>query len=206
MSQDTSYYDKYWNNQLGKYGHAKGHPVWSKKELESLYTFSKDKLKSPILDFGAGEGVVSNYLIEKGYAVKAVDVVKKIQEKRLEYKIIQNGKIPYPNKSFNTVTATDVLEHILDIDESILEISRVLKKNGNLVIVTPEYSLIKRIIIALFFWNKIFYPNNPHIRFFTKASLCDYLKIYGFKLVEYKWGLTWLKIIPQNMYAIFKKQ
>lgn len=212
MFQDVLYYNKYWNNQLSKNGHAKNHPNWNLNELEKLYNFSKKFLIGSILDFGAGEGVVSQYIQNKGYHVKAVDISERAKEKfknkkiKIEYKTIKNGKIPYKNNTFNTVIATDVLEHLLDIDQLIKEIFRVLSTKGHLVIVTPEYNLIKRLVIALFFWNKIFYPNNPHIRFFTKKSLSNYLHEFGFKLVDFKWGLTWFRIIPQNMYVIYEKE
>lgn len=210
-----TYYDKYWSGKIKGKGHAKNCPKWNKKELENLYNFSKDQIKEKILDFGAGDGQLAGFLLSKGintnnlYLVDISSIARKkalLKNDKLNYKIVQNNIIPYEQKTFNTIFATDVLEHILDIDQTVEEFYRVLNNKGCIIVVTPEYSLIKRILIALFFWNKIFYPNNPHVRFFTKKSLSIFLQDKGFKLIKYKWGISWFGLIPQNFYGVYKKE
>jgi len=47
-------------------------------------------------------------------------------------------KLPYRDKSFNLLTALDVLEHIKDDEIAVSEISRILKKNAIIVITVPH--------------------------------------------------------------------
>ena len=47
-------------------------------------------------------------------------------------------RLPYREKSFDFVSALDVLEHIKDDELAVSEISRILKKNGIAVITVPH--------------------------------------------------------------------
>lgn len=47
-------------------------------------------------------------------------------------------KLPYRDKSFDLLTALDVLEHIKDDETAVSEISRILKKNAIIVITVPH--------------------------------------------------------------------
>ncbi len=59
-------------------------------------------------------------------------------------------RLPYRNESFDFVSVLDVLEHIKNDTLAILEISRILKKNGIVIITVPHrmryYSTQDRII------------------------------------------------------------
>ena len=47
-------------------------------------------------------------------------------------------RLPYRNNSFNFVSALDVLEHIKNDELAVSEISRILKKNGLLILSVPN--------------------------------------------------------------------
>lgn len=65
--------------------------------------------------------------------------------------------------------------------------------------------MLKQIIIATFFWNKYFYPTNPHIRFFNKSTLKDILGKHGFKIIKYSWNGSYFKIMPKGQIVIAQK-
>jgi len=46
-------------------------------------------------------------------------------------------KLPFKNDEFDTIITTEVFEHIFNIDEVLLELNRVLKKWGNIIITIP---------------------------------------------------------------------
>ncbi|UCG80575.1 MAG: class I SAM-dependent methyltransferase [Desulfobacterales bacterium] len=48
------------------------------------------------------------------------------------------GSLPFPDESFDCVTALDVLEHIYDQDFALKEINRVLKNHGVLIATVPR--------------------------------------------------------------------
>jgi len=48
-------------------------------------------------------------------------------------------EMPVPNESFDTVTCTEVLEHVPDPLRALREMHRVLKPGGHLILTTPMY-------------------------------------------------------------------
>lgn len=211
----NNYYEKYWRENCDGSGHVKHVPHWSQNELKMFYDSICGYVGREVLDIGAGEGIFLEYLkkhnkhLEK---VCALEISKKAVEKGAE----RNGDVayfhgsaddiyPFKDDEFDTLFMTDVIEHLVDIDQAIAESKRVLKTDGNIIIITPVFNWLKKIIIASFFWDKFFYPNNPHIRFFTKKSLDSIMKKNNFKRVFYKWGLSWFGVMPQNAYFVYKK-
>lgn len=59
---------------------------------------------------------------------------------------IEKQRLPFDNKSFDTVFLTEVIEHLFNPYLVIREVGRVLKENGVLILSTPNFvSLRKRI-------------------------------------------------------------
>lgn len=210
-----SYYDRYWSNEYkpDQNGHVNQRPEGDYQSVKQIYEFISPYLGINILDFGAGEGHLSDLIKQKVKAkVISADISSNARSlalkkyPNLDYTIIKpDEELPFKSKSFDTVLLIDVIEHVYDIDHLLKEINRVLDKNGEVIIVTPDYNFLKRIIIGTFFWNKVFYPLNPHIRFFTRKSLKTVMQKHSFMEINYKWGLSWFKIMPQNMYTVYQK-
>lgn len=106
---------------------------------------NKFKLKAPVLDFGCGDGVFSLLCFGK----KKIDVG--LDQNPQEIKLAQYyqaykeatvgvGKaIPYPDMYFQTVITNSVLEHIEgDLQPTLKELNRVLKKGGTLLLTVPR--------------------------------------------------------------------
>lgn len=51
-------------------------------------------------------------------------------------------KLPWPKQFFSAVFATDVLEHVLDLNRAVKEMLRVLRKGGVLVVRTPNEEVL----------------------------------------------------------------
>ncbi|HBP51129.1 MAG: Methyltransferase, UbiE/COQ5 family [Candidatus Shapirobacteria bacterium GW2011_GWE1_38_10] len=99
-----------------------------------------------ILEVGCGFGEASVYFAKKGARVvasdisqKMVDFVKKLSKLNgVETKVLKFScnRIPFPDNSFDVVYAANVLHHV-DIESSVKEIKRVLKKGGSFVAWDP---------------------------------------------------------------------
>lgn len=208
------YYEKKWERRVEEKKQSIYVDQWPKKELEKFYEAIKDYIGVEVLDIGAGDGFVLDY-IQKQRAVVSMYGLE-ISESAITQGKIKNPNIiyiqgsaddvyPFANDRFDTLLMTDVIEHLLDIDTGLAQCSRVLKKNGNLIIITPVFNWLKKIIIAAFFWESFFHPTNQHIRFFTKKSMDLIMQKHGFERIFYKWGLSWFGIMPQNAYFVYKK-
>lgn len=92
-----------------------------------------------VLEVGSGNGYLASKMSEK-YQVTASDIVidKKAQDAypNVRFKKANVEKLPFKNKSFDTVVCAHTLEHVQNIHLAILELRRVKKKR--LIIVVPK--------------------------------------------------------------------
>lgn len=103
------------------------------------------KLSTRVLDFGSGSGIFLPTLSKNFKKVNSIDInTTSLEYIKKEYnlenvEITKNigTKLPYKNETFDIVFATDVLEHFKDSTEIQKEFSRVLKKEGILIISGP---------------------------------------------------------------------
>ncbi len=187
---------------------------WPERELCMFYESISKYLGKKILDIGSGDGTVLDYISRRRKVKKMVGL--EISKIAIEQAKKKNNNVkyflgsaddvyPFEKEYFDTLIMTDVIEHIMDINTMLSQCRLVVKREGKLIIVTPVFNLLKKIIIASFFWESFFHPTNQHIRFFTKKSMDLIMRKHGFKRIYYRWGLTWFGIMPQNAYFVYKK-
>lgn len=88
---------------------------------------------------------------------------------------IDNDLLPLPDNSVDTVISIFVLEHLHNPQNLIKEAYRILRNGGTLYLVTENYSSV---FIPFHRFN--FYQDFTHIRPWTKTSLTNIVKVYGF--------------------------
>jgi 2-polyprenyl-3-methyl-5-hydroxy-6-metoxy-1,4-benzoquinol methylase len=208
-----NYYNKYWTSDINA-GYAYAPPEWSRENFNWHNAFFKKYIGKKVLDAGAGDGTFLNFLLDKHKEIdeavalelseEAIEIGKK-KFPKMEFKQGSLESIPFSENYFDTVFTIEVLEHLLDTDQCLSEIYRVLKPGGFFCATTTDFNLLKRVVIAIFFWNRFFYPNNPHIIFFTKKTLVDICKKHGFKLIDYKWNKSYFGLMPKGQMIVFQK-
>ncbi len=97
-------------------------------------------LDSVILDFGCGGGKSVQELHENGYQAFGCDITFKADADVDLESLVKKGivrtinlnpyKLPFNDKTFDFIFSDDVFEHVRNYQETINEISRVLKPNG----------------------------------------------------------------------------
>lgn len=105
--------------------------------------FVKDKI---VLDIASGEGYGSNLMASVAKSVIGADideaVVKFAQLKyvksNLEFRVGSADKMPVENNSIDVVVSFETLEHHDKHEEMFSEIKRVLKKDGVLIMSSPD--------------------------------------------------------------------
>ncbi|MFC1624974.1 methyltransferase domain-containing protein [Patescibacteria group bacterium] len=174
---------------------------FSKRFFEAI-SLIKIKKGMQVLDLGAGRGELSIILAKKGVFVKSVDYsqdsikiikesIKKVDKKtKGKIKVIRANaqKLPFSNSSFDLVFLLDTVEHLYpeELKKTLLEVKRVLKPGGKLVLHTPNKLLIK----VLYFFSKLFFPwwkkHGLHVNEQSYFSLKNNLKIFkGKKRIFY---------------------
>lgn len=113
-----------------------------KREIVEYWINFHGATRGSLLDCGAGSGAFA-LAMSKSFEVHAMDdhaESLEILKQRLPIESVVVGsciKIPYPDDSFDVVTALDVLEHIPDDGLAVREMIRVLKPGGQFVITVP---------------------------------------------------------------------
>jgi SAM-dependent methyltransferase len=82
------------------------------------------------------------------------------------------------------VWCSEVLEHIPDVAGALLEVRRVLKPGGRLLLTVPYHGRLQAAAVALTRFDSHFDPLGQHVRFFTRTSLARTLEASGFAPVE----------------------
>lgn len=196
---------------------------YKKKEQEErlpYYTARTDLLKKlirdfhpkKILDVGCGDGGMALMLKNRYSAeVYGVDISKKgiMLAKRKGIKAVvadANKRLPFKTSTFDLIITNEVIEHVFNPDEFILDLKRLLNKKGVLVIGTPNLTFWLNRILFLFGVYPMFleastrYRNigtkfmtsfvdeQPvgHVHVFSNKALVDLLKRYSFQILEAK--------------------
>ena len=135
-----------------------------------------------VLDIGCGAGNMIHHLSRYG-SVKGVEVdarpVAMAQARGYDVRQADaTGGIPFPEASFDLVTALDVIEHV-DDDEAILrEAHRVLRPHGTLAITTPAFQW-------LWSYNDVL---NGHKHRYTPSELRERVERAGFRIRRITFG------------------
>lgn len=96
-----------------------------------------------ILDLGCGTGTMLSHLRQFGEAEgvdadeQAVGFCHARGEDRVQ--LLESPRLPFPDDSFDLLTALDVLEHIEDDRSTLREVARVLRPGGLLLATVPAY-------------------------------------------------------------------
>ncbi len=129
--------------------------------LQKGVLFHQDEL---VLDAGCGDGSIL-FAIKKHFPVrpigldfsqKALDAVSKnIIEKNNHIETYKSDtrEMPFGNSSIDKILSLGVIEHLLDSQSAVDELARCLKKNGLLILMTPNkksFGRIDRIMKMLF--------------------------------------------------------
>lgn len=102
------------------------------------------RTKGSLLDIGCFEGALLSVAKKKGWDVVGVDVDARAAEfvrKTLGLSVV-TGTLKdanFPHDSFDAVTLIDVLEHVKNPLETLIEIQRLLKVGGEVVISVPNF-------------------------------------------------------------------
>ncbi|MBU4484305.1 class I SAM-dependent methyltransferase [bacterium] len=137
-----------------------------------------------LLDIGCYEGFFLNEARCSGWECTGVEpniggsnfAIKNL---KLDVRQCILEKAGFEDHSFDVITLLAVLEHIPDPKQTLIEVKRILKKDGLLVIYVPTVPFYLNIIKSK--WRMFI---GDHYFFFTDYSMENLLNVAGFKLGE----------------------
>ncbi|MDM1502136.1 class I SAM-dependent methyltransferase [Myroides marinus] len=154
------------------------------KAIQSKYKILEDIniTKGVLLDIGCGTG---EFLVEgnnRGWNVLGYEPNEGARKLSIEKGIsIVNELSEVEDHSVNVITMWHVLEHVVDLDEQISTLKRILKKGGTLIIAVPNYNSYDAKYYGKY-WAAYDVPR--HLWHFSQMSIPLLFNPYGFELVE----------------------
>lgn len=157
-------------------------------------TLDLDNPNGVMLDLGCGEGRHIFGTMEKfpnlkcigldphidslNRALEGLDFLESISNQKTNFISGSAYNLPFSNNTFDLVVCSEVLEHLHDYKDAIVEISRVLKPGGKFLASVPA-ELPEKICWSL----SKDYQNQPggHLRIFNKKNLINEIALNGFK-------------------------
>ncbi|OGE34516.1 hypothetical protein A3C32_04200 [Candidatus Daviesbacteria bacterium RIFCSPHIGHO2_02_FULL_41_14] len=178
---------------------------WTLKQFKKF-------LMGDILEVGCGIGTFSKDLTRYGKVVgtdidkQNLKQAKKVKNVKVGYGDIEMAKYFFNNRHFDTVVCLNVLEHIKNDNQSLINIYKLLKTGGHLILLVPFHpDLYGEIDKSI-----------GHFRRYTKESLqrslnSSGLKIVRIRVVNFLGGIGWFlagrvlknKIVGKNKIGIF---
>lgn len=137
------------------------------------------------VDLGCGRGEFAWLLRDRGFnvAVADVDPCNVVACQALGFSAKQadfNRPLPFETAEFDLVIMLEVIEHVPLADHLVVEISRILRHDGLLLLSTPNCAWILQRLRSL-----LGHPppgEGRHFRFFVQTHLTDMLKSAGFEI------------------------
>lgn len=191
------------------------------KEEERLYQYILSKIPPQakfIADVGCGRGWLAKPLLDFDRTVVSIDVsytnVATVLQKypsEYHYGVVADGYyLPFKDKTFDCIVASEVIEHLEKPSLFIAELFRVLKSGGKLILSTPYKEKIKYSLCI--HCNKPT-PHNAHLHSFDEDKLSRILsetlskeksewKFYRFgnKLIQYLRFYRLLSFLPFSLW------
>jgi len=203
---------KYYDNKVKLYKPSK------KRELKIAELLPTNIENKKILDIGCADGTFGIQLSKRGAKVYGVDIsplAVGIAKKGLEDAFVvnlNNQKLPFLAKTFDLVVASEVIEHLHNPNNLLIEARRVLKDKGALIITTPNFlywgNRIK-FLLGNFKYEKSGMFDESHVHFYTYRSLKRELEETRFKITKENHvyaGSDTLKIIKDLNPSLFAYQ
>ena len=173
---------------------------------------------SRILDIGCGNGALAGLLHASGYEVvgvdadsSGIDIARKAFPGVEFHQVLIGGAstrfVSDVQGTFDTIIATDVIEHLYRPSDLIDYASRLLSANGRIVIGTPYHGYFKNLALSFVNgWDRHWSPNwdGGHIKFFSRRTLTELFYKQGYVMNEFV-GAGRAPFLWHSMLLVFER-
>lgn len=127
-----------------------------------------------MLEPGCGRGEFLRNFQELGLDVHGVDIASEAEQYSKSYSVqlcdVENDALPFDDNEFDVLYSKSFIEHLYYPERYLKEALRVLKPGGKLITLVPDWESNY----------KTYFDDFTHRTPFTKISLEDIYKMYGF--------------------------
>lgn len=144
------------------------------------FNLAKEGAGGKALDLGCRDGYWSKKLEELSYEVTAADI--KSNYPKCQF-VDANKTFPFSDNYFDLVWSTEVVEHLENLEFSILEMKRILKPGGKIILTTPNSNVWLFRVFNFFGISVQAAQQDGHKQFFSLEDIKKILpqaSIFGF--------------------------
>ncbi len=152
-----------------------------------------------ILDVGCGNGSLVKLFVTNGFNAYGTDasetginMASQFAPDRFAVQDLSIDELPekFAHLTFDTITSTEVIEHLYDPRKFIQFCKKILLKNGGgeIILSTPYHGYLKNLVLAILGkWEKHADPlwDGGHIKLWSKESLSKLLIEQGFTITDF---------------------
>ncbi len=168
--------------------------LWHEKKIiivKSLLPKQNSSKTFRILDVGCSSGLLANEVAQyfpksNVYGIDSYSEVigfAKSKYTNIKFFSCDAHDLPFKNNFFDIVICTETLEHVIDPKKVLLEIKRVLKKDGRSIISMDTGSQLFRFVWYCWIKTKGKVWKNAHLHEFNTHILENIIKEAGFKII-----------------------
>ena len=190
--EEEGYKKHYYESQKPSYWYDRRIDIFE-RALNEINKFSN---KGRLIDIGCGMGYFMDLARKNGWEVKGVEISESAvsyASRRLKLDVIKGNlkDAQFKRDSFDVATMWNVLDQMYDPRDNLIEVHRILKKEGHLLIRVPNlyfYLVLSRFYNRLrrLFKNIVMPPSAFHLYPLDKNSMNTLLKSAGFSNVIIK--------------------
>ncbi len=197
---NTFKYDSTYYERVRESWTAVSYPIIRDLAREAISRHFSDHSNLTILDLGCGEGVYCSFLSCFGIVLGLDTSLEALVSARENYPggvILGDAQtLPFPDNCFDIVFTTEMLEHILDWESVIAELSRVIKPGGLVLLTSTHYSTSIYIMLL----------QKPGLLEIARGS-CNYLRGYFSKVRRTQFIRRWaFKPLGGHYHGFFRKE
>jgi 2-polyprenyl-3-methyl-5-hydroxy-6-metoxy-1,4-benzoquinol methylase len=174
-----------------------------KRRLKIMIELVRDLKVKKLLDVGCIPEMTETFVNTLKCEGVGINISKKVlrsarKTKKIKY-ICADAQYLSLNEKFDLIVCGEILEHLLDVDDFIYRVKKLLNPNGYLLLTIPNLASLFNRISLLFGWQpRGLNPSrkillNPftkydynwgHVSMFTHYSIKKFLKENGFKILK----------------------
>ena len=155
---------------------------WQRRRCEIITSMADARGTS--LDIGCGSSRILGALEQHTIGLD-VDQGKLLYSRRYGRRLVHGSvfALPFAADTFEQVVCSEVIEHLPSGPQPFLEIARVLRDGGQLVLGTPDYGRLSWLILERLY--KVFAPDaygDQHITHYRAGELVELMESQDFQL------------------------